>query len=810
MNKIINTSQGTAIVDQLERKYQINIDGLIFAIKSYNKEFNEEKFRQAFMFAAFAHNGQMRKQENIPYIVHPLETAKILTQIHADETTLIAALLHDVPEDTNFTLDQISEVFGKQVAFLVEGITKLSKVHYRHNMQQREVESMKKLFVHVSEDPRTMLIKLADRLHNMRTLEYMDVPEKRLRKARETLEIFTPIANLLGIKELQTELEDLCFQNLYPEDFHKLSQIVSQARDLNRSRQTHMIEKVEQVLKDNQIDAIVYPYQNNLYDIYKRLKNENKQIDDYEISFSFNIIVEEVSDCYKTLGLIHGTFRPKPNCFNDYISLPKANGYQSLNTTVFGEGGIITKICIRTNQMHFEAQYGIAASYFSNHGTKKKLFIGHDPRSQWIEEAIQIQKDSPAEDQYIDDLKQFVFNDRITVLTPKGKNIDLPSNATCIDFAYLIHTEVGNRAIRALVNGLNVPLDYQLKRGDEVKILTTDYPKSPSYEWLSFAKTPQARKKMSDYFKRESPASKVQNGRKMLQKEYDRAGLGLVNNLPNWKIKLAADKYSWLTIITLDDIFINIAEGNLSTLDVVNLFNPSESGVTEKSNSKNLAELSNDLKNLIKFRIKVVAEANINISKFVDVIQKRKDTVILVSSESHYSNFSKQLFLQATMFVRTFNDISTICREIEQLDGVIEVSRLFLSRKIFFFLASIFIFIFWAIHPYALYLITTTWQASDVDVRFVANLVLFAGLFILFSLIFFLQQFTNRSFPEFRENNRLWFVAYVLSFFALITIFLEIYLYKLHFDWPWVLGGAILLFAYLTGQYIYSKDKIEN
>jgi len=804
--KATRTNRGQEILETLEKKNKLNLVELIDAVKSYNPEFNEEKFREAFLFAAIAHDGQTRKQESLPYIVHPFETARILTQIHADETTLIAALLHDVPEDTPYTLEQIEARFGKQVAYMVEGITKLSKVHYRHDMQQREVESMKKLFIHVAEDPRTMLIKLADRLHNMRTLEYMDIPEKRLRKARETLEVFTPIANLLGIKELQAELEDLCFINLYPEDYAKLKERVLQEKKDHAKDMEKMISETEKGLKECKLDAIVYSYQENLFRTYNRLKKEDRTIDSLEVTFLINIIVNEIPSCYEALGIVHGLFKPQPGKIKDYIALPKANGYQSLHTTVFGIKGINTKFCIRTNQMHFEAQYGIAASYFSPDGKKTKLFTSEDPRSHWVEEVIQIQKEQSTEDKYFDELKNYVFQDRINVLTPKGRSFDLPVSATCIDFAYCIHTEVGNRAIRAVVNGNNVALDYRLNKGDVVKIITTDYPKGPSYEWLGFAKTPLARKVMRDYFKRESVTSKILVGRKMLQKEYDRAGLGLVNNVPKWKIQIVARHFPSLNIQTTEDILVQIAEGSVSTLEVINLLTAKPQG-PESFVEPEPGKAANKQKKSTKLAIKVTCDASVNFVELINILQRRKESFFLLSGDTKYNYLKNKIIYRANMLVKGYSDISNICRELESVPGVEEVRRLFWGKKIFFFLASIFTFMIWAIHPMALYYITNNWHAQPEVIRLVANTVLFAGLFILFSLIFLLKQYTENSFPEYRESSRLWQVAYVLSFFALVTIFMEIYLYKLNFDWAWVLASVILIFAYLTGQYIYYKDK---
>ncbi len=791
-------------IEILHKENNVNIDELVQAIKGYSPDFDEELFIKAFKFAAMAHEGQMRKQANVPYIVHPFETAKILTQIHADETTLIAALLHDVPEDTSHTLEEIETLFGKQVAYLVEGITKLSKVHYRHDMQQREVESMKRLFIHVAEDPRTMLIKLADRLHNMRTLEYMDMPEKRLRKARETLEIFTPIASLLGIKELQSELEDLCFINLFPKDYARLRSKVLETKKKYSEDLEKMISETEAELKSNQIDAIVYSYQENLYRTYNRLKRKGKKLEDLEVTFLINVIVNDVASCYEALGIVHGLFRPQPGKIKDYIPLPKANGYQSLHTTVFGSKGINTKYCIRTNQMHYEAQYGIASSYFSENERKHKLFTDEDPRSQWVEEAIQVQKEQQSESKYFDELKNYVFQDRINVLTPKGKSIELPINSTCIDFAYCIHTEVGHRAIRAIVNGSNVALDHLLKPGDVVRIITTNYSKGPSYEWLGFAKGSQARKAMKEYFKHESIASKVQIGRKMMQKEYDRAGLGLVNNLPKWKIQKVAQYFPSLNIQTTEDIMVHLAEGSISTLDVINLVSIQKPGTVKLPNEE-LGDFSHQ--KLTKLSIRAICDTSVNFTELAAAMQRRKDAIFLISGSTKYNFINNKITYRANLLVKGYSDIANIFRELESVPGVEQVERVFFGKKALFVLGSIFTFLFWAIHPIALYYITSLWNTSPEEVRIVANTVLFAGLLILFLLIFSLKQHTENSFPEYREGSRLWQIAYILSFFALVTILMEIYLYKLKFDWAWAMVSVVLIFAYLTGQYIYYKER---
>lgn len=795
------------LVKNLQSRYQIDLEGLIKNILKYNPDFNQERFRDAFAFAAQAHDGQTRKQASLPYIIHPFETVKILSQIHADEPTLIAALLHDVPEDTGLSMEQIQHRYGKEVAYMVEGITKLSKVHYHHDMQQREIESMKKLFIHVAEDPRTMLIKLADRLHNMRTLEYMDVPEKRLRKARETLEIFTPIAKLLGIKEIQRELEDLCFKNLYPEEYESLKKKVQESAQAHAQDLQDTLSDTEKALKKQGLDAIVYSYQENLYHIFQRLQRENDSIDDLDFCFSLTVLLPDINSCYEALGVVHGLFKLQPGRFKDYISLPKANGYQSIHTTVFGHNGIPTKFCIRTNQMHFDAQYGIAASYFdSQQKAGRRVFTPTDPRSRWVEEVMEIQQDTNRQTHYLDELKSYLVQDRVNVFTPRGDAIVLPLHATCIDFAYAIHTQVGNRAISALVNGNSVGLDYQLNKGDVVKIITTEYAKNPSYEWLAFSKTALARKKMQEYFKKESHASKVQAGRQMMQKEYDRAGLGLVGNLSRWKLQQLSKNYPSLHITSTEAMLVHLAEGNLSTLEVVNILYPAKSNTSDQlgplATSRRLAK-----QKLTKLRLKVVCSASINFADLVNVIQKRNNQVILLSGDTKYNFFQNKIIYRAVMLVGSYRDISNICRDLERLPGVEKVERLFWYRKFFFFLGSIFTFMVWAIHPLLLYYITHQFSGSSSEIRLYSNIVLFAGLLLLVYLIFSLKQYTEKSFPELRETNRLWRVTYMLGFFALITVLLEVYLYKLAFDWGLVLLGLGIVFAYLTGHYLYYRDK---
>ncbi|MBD3270756.1 RelA/SpoT family protein [Candidatus Peregrinibacteria bacterium] len=795
------------LVKKLIKDHGVQLDDLIMKIKSYLPDFNEDKFREAFAFAAVAHDGQMRKQAGVPYIVHPFETVKILTNIHADETTLIAALMHDVPEDTEYTLDEIEKRFGKKVAYLVEGITKLSKVHYRHDMQKREVESLKKLFIHVAQDPRTMLIKLADRLHNMRTLEYMDVPEKRIRKARETLEIFAPIASLLGIKEIQAELEDLCFKNLFPDLYYELRDKVAEDRGNNKKHQEEILQTVEKELGDIGIDAIVYSQERNLYEIYKFLSRERKSVQDYESRFQISILVTTVPECYQVLGLIHNLYKPIANSFQDYISLPQANGYQSLHTSVFGNKGIVTKFIIRTNHMHYEAQYGVAARYFIKGSVDSNLFENNDPRSQWVEEVIEIQKEEIDRDQFMDDLKSDVFQDRINVFTPKGQAVNLPVGSTCIDFAYNIHTEVGHRAIRAIVNQNNVPLSHVLGKGDVIKIVTSEYPKSPSYEWLNFAKTSFAKKKMKEYFRKESRTSKIIVGRKMLQKEYDRAGLGLVNNISKWRISKFSEKYSLLKIESLEDILVQIAEGSIAPLDFINIIYKNDADKSHKKHDLNNASAN---EKLIKFSIKVTCETFVNIAKIVEIWQDRRSEVFMQIGEIKSNYFDQKMTIRSTMFAKDYETLSRICSEIEQVDGVKEVTRVFRWRKVGFIAVSLVTFGIWALHPFLLYYLANNQILSTGQQLILINVLVYSGMLILFGLILSEKHYTETSFPGLRESNRLWLITYLLSFFALATVLFEIYAYQLEVNWLAYAILTIVLFTYLTSQYIHFRKTRKN
>ncbi|MFH0956221.1 MAG: RelA/SpoT family protein, partial [Candidatus Falkowbacteria bacterium] len=432
-----------------------------------------------------------------PYIQHCLHTAFVLVQIKADMETTIAGLLHDIPEDTEFTLADIEKNFGKEIADLVEGITKLSKIKYRGIERYRE--SLRKMFLAMAQDLRVILIKFADRLHNLRTLESLPL-EKRQRIARETLEIYAPIAGLLGIWRLKWQMEDICFKHLRPEEYKKLAYKYEVEKKLEHNR---YIQKVKNMLgaklREAKIPFHITSRFKHLYSIYLKLQKKDRKFDEIYDVFALRIIVPDIADCYKTLGIIHSLWRPNPGRFKDYIAVPKPNGYQALHTTVYGPEGKSAEFQIRTKEMDDGAKYGIAAHW------SYKMADGHksDSKKQpaWVKEVLNIQKETEDTSDFIKQIKFDVFHDRIFVFTPKGDVFDLPEGSTPIDFAYYVHSDIGNRAVGAMVNDKIAPLDIELKNGDLVEIITEKKRQGPSRDWLKFVKTATAKNKIKQNLK---------------------------------------------------------------------------------------------------------------------------------------------------------------------------------------------------------------------------------------------------------------------------------------------------------------------
>jgi GTP diphosphokinase / guanosine-3',5'-bis(diphosphate) 3'-diphosphatase len=481
----------------------ITIEDVIRATRRPLRSDQEKLLREAFQFAAAAHTGQLRRSGE-PYITHSLHCAKILAEIGMDTTTLIAGLLHDVPEDTSVPLSEIETKFGADVAYLVDGITKLGKIKLRGSHEEYFLENLRKMFLAMAKDIRVVIVKLADRLHNMRTLEHVPA-EKQERIARETMEIYGPIANRLGIGEVKGELEDLCFRYLDPEHYAETKKIEETYLRQGKTYMESTIKLFRSLLEREKIKVIdISGRTKYLYRLYKKLIRHDMDISRIYDLIAIRIIVPEIADCYEALGIIHKEYRPMVGRIKDYISLPKPNGYQSLHTTVFGPEGRILEVQIRTEKMHAEAEFGIAAHWiYTEQGGRswRTLFFRRketppaQPRGlEWVRQLQEWQKEIGRDDEeFLKGLKIDFFKNHIFAFTPKGDIIDLPEDATPVDFAYAIHSEIGNATAGAKADGKIVPLDYHILNGQVIEIITEKNKRKPSRDWLDFARTSNAK-----------------------------------------------------------------------------------------------------------------------------------------------------------------------------------------------------------------------------------------------------------------------------------------------------------------------------
>jgi GTP diphosphokinase / guanosine-3',5'-bis(diphosphate) 3'-diphosphatase len=496
-----------------DREIDVIFEELLGKIKKYNNQADESLLRKAFEIAKAYHSKQFRKSGE-PFVMHPLEVAKILADIELDQASIIAALLHDLVEDTDFTLDKVEKEFGGQIAKIINGVTKLDKIVF-HSREERQVENLRKMIIAMSEDVRIIIIKLADRLHNMRTLSSLEKEKKQL-KALETMEVYAPIAHRLGIFQIKFELEDLSFKNLYPRQYHKIKQMVQDKIKERKSLIDDAIKTVEQRLNELNIDTEISGRVKNYYSIYNKLVKNNRTFDNIYDIIALRIIVNDIKSCYGALGAIHSIWKPVPGRFKDYIANPKFNMYQSLHTTVIGNRGVPLEIQIRTFDMHKVAEYGIAAHYkYKEKDGKSEDF---DKRIAWIRQLLDWQKELKNPQDYMESLKLDLFEDEVFVFTPKGRVINLPRGSTIIDFAYAIHTDVGNNCIGAKINSQMVPIETLVDNGDIVEIIVSKTKKGPSRDWLNVVKTSRATNKIRQWFSREERQESYITGRDMMLK----------------------------------------------------------------------------------------------------------------------------------------------------------------------------------------------------------------------------------------------------------------------------------------------------
>ena len=538
-------------------KAPVTIESILASVLAYEPKADTAMIQRAYDLAAAAHKGQTRVSGE-EYIIHPLHVAQILTELHIDDVTVSAALLHDVVEDTLYTKEQIEEMFGEEVAMIVDGVTKLGRIKYK-SKEEVQLENYRKMFLAMAKDIRVIMVKLADRLHNMRTLKYMR-EDKQKRIAKETIEIYAPLANRLGISNVKWELEDLCLRYLEPEIYYDLVENVKQKRKERQIFIDTAIAAIAEKLQEAKIKADIKGRAKHFYSIYKKMKRDHKDISEiYDLS-AVRVLVDSVKDCYGVLGVIHAMWKPIPGRFKDYIAMPKSNGYQSLHTTVMTRGYPL-EIQIRTFQMHQVSEYGVAAHWkYKEAGKGATAGKAVDQKMNWLRQMVNLQQELSDPKEYFEALKVDIFSDEVFVFTPKGDVIDLPKGSIPIDFAYRIHTEVGHHCVGAKVNGKLVPLEHKLKNGDIVSVITNKANNGPSRDWLNIVASSETRSKIRSWFKKEKREENIERGLELLKDEAKRLGYAPKDLIKEGRLLEVAKK---LNILTEDDLLATLGYGGV-------------------------------------------------------------------------------------------------------------------------------------------------------------------------------------------------------------------------------------------------------
>lgn len=532
--------------------------------KTYMNDEHLAFISRAFDFANYVHKDQVR-QSGQPYIIHPIQVAGILVDLKMDPATVASGYLHDVVEDTNITLGDVQELFGEEVANIVDGVTKLGKIEYKSHEEQL-AENHRKMLIAMAQDLRVIMVKLADRLHNMRTLDHLRADKQR-RIADETLEIYAPLADRLGISKIKWELEDLSLHYINPQQYYRIVNLMKSKRQERVQYIEDATDVIEASLDELGIEYEIDGRPKHIYSIYKKMRDKHKQFDELYDLLAIRIIVDSIKDCYAVLGMVHTKWKPMPGRFKDYIAMPKANGYQSLHTTIIGPGGRPLEIQIRTKDMHEVAEFGVAAHWAYKEGKTNGIELeDSDQKIDIFREILELKDESDNAHDFMESVKGDIFSDRVYVFTPKGDVYELPKGAVTLDFAYLVHTEVGNHAVGARVNNKIVPLTYQLKNGDIVEMITQSNTK-PSRDWINVVKTSRARNKIRKYFKSEGRSESIRKGQAEVEEQLEDLGYLPKDYLDKKHLADALDKFNFTTE---EELFGAIGYGELSPLQVVN------------------------------------------------------------------------------------------------------------------------------------------------------------------------------------------------------------------------------------------------
>lgn len=543
---------------------------LIDRIKTYHPSDDFSMVEKAYKLAVDAHKEQKRKSGE-PYIIHPLKVAYILAELELDMETITAGILHDIIEDTPYTYEDITHLFSEEIAALVDGVTKLGKLSYT-TKEEAQAENYRKMFLAMAKDIRVILIKLADRLHNMRTLNYM-TPEKQREKAQETLDIYAPLAHRLGISKIRSEMEDLCFKYLNPDAYFDLAAKIQKKKEERDQFVQSMVQELQTKMNEAGIKGKVYGRTKHFFSIYKKMVNQNKTLDQIYDLFAIRALVDSVKDCYAVLGIVHTAYTPMPGRFKDYIAMPKPNMYQSLHNTLIGPHGQVFEVQIRTWEMHRTSEYGIAAHWKYKEGKanekSSKAQKSEEAKLAWLRQIMEWQKDMSDNKEYLDTIKLDlnIYSTQVYAFTPQGDVIQLTKDSTPIDFAYMIHSAVGNKMVGAMVNNKIVPLDHKIQNGDIVEIITSQNSKGPNRDWLAIVKTAQARTKIKQWFKKEEKEENIIRGREMILADIKKKGYQPQDLLrPEWE-EIVLVKYDFKT---WDALLAAVGYGGMKEGQVVN------------------------------------------------------------------------------------------------------------------------------------------------------------------------------------------------------------------------------------------------
>ena len=572
---------------------QVTIQDIISRMKKTSKRLDVKLIMKAYELAYEKHKDQFRKSGEA-YIIHPLHVAYILADIGLDTSTICAALLHDTVEDTDITNEDIVKLFGKEIADLVAGVTKLGNIQFS-SVEERQVEDYRKMFLAMGKDIRVIIIKLADRLHNMRTLKFL-APDRQYAISKETIDLYAPLANRLGLYSIKWELEDLSFKYLYPKEYHELVEGINKKREERLKFIEKIISDIKIELRKQRIDAEVTGRAKHLYSIYKKMKRDNKTLDQIYDLFALRILVHNIKDCYSALGVVHEKYNPMPGRFKDYIAVPKPNMYQSIHTTLLGDKGTPFEVQIRTFEMHRVAEFGIAAHWAykeANYGKNLKQVVKvEEDKFAWLRESLEWQQEMQDPDEFLNRLKTELFEDEVYVFTPKGEIKNLPKGSTPIDFAYIIHEQIGNRMTGCKINSKMMPIVTQLKSGDIVEIITSDKPKGPSRDWLRFIKSTTARNKITNWFKKEKREENIAKGKELCEKELKRIGIDYEQLFKMEYIDKLFAKYKYKN---LDEMYASIGFGAISATRIISyLLQEYRREHNEEIIDKKIEELTNN------------------------------------------------------------------------------------------------------------------------------------------------------------------------------------------------------------------------